>query len=272
MPLDALGLALAAALLHAVWNALLRGSRDVEAATAAALGLAIVLFAPVAAVTWNVHAAALPYVAASGVLETVYFFLLVAAYRQRELSVVYPIARGSAPVLVLAGSAVVLGRAVSAGQVAGVTLVTAGVLLVRGISRRAEGVPIGLAIGLCIAAYTLVDKTGIRHASALPYLEVTMLPSATIACGWLVARRGLGALRGQLGLPTLAAAIGTFGAYALVLAALRLASAPAVAAVRETSVVVAAILAAAFLHERVTAQRLGGAVVVAGGVALLALS
>jgi drug/metabolite transporter (DMT)-like permease len=272
VPLDALGFALAAAVLHAGWNVLLRGSRDVEATTAAALGIAIVLFAPVAALTWNVHAAAWPYIAASGALETVYFFLLIAAYRKRELSVVYPIARGSAPVLVLAGSAVVLGRSVSASQVAGVLMVAAGVVLVRGLSRRADGIPIALAIGICIAAYTLVDKNGIRHAAALPYLEMSMTPSAVLSCGWVVARRGAGVLRRELRWRTVIAGVASFVAYVLVLAALRLASAPEVAAVRETGVVVAALLAAVFLHERVTPQRLGGAVVVAGGVALLALS
>ena len=272
MPLDALGLALAAAVLHAGWNVLLRGARDVEATTAATLGLAVVLFAPVAAATWDVHAAAWPYMAASAVLETVYFFVLVAAYRQRELSVVYPVARGSAPVLVLLGSVVVLGHSVSGGQVAGITLVAAGVLLVRGLARGAEGVAIGLTIGLCIAAYTLVDKDGVRHAAPLPYLEVVMTPSALTACAWLVARRGVPVLRAQFGRVTFAAAVGSFGAYALVLAALKLASAPSVAAVRETSVIVAALLAAAFLHEQVTPLRLAGTAAVAGGVALLALS
>ena len=230
------------------------------------------LFAPVAALTWNVHLAAWPYMAGSAALETVYFFLVVAAYRRRELSVVYPIARGSAPALVLLGSAVVLGRGVSGGETAGVLLVVAGVLLVRGLARRAEGLGVGLAIGCCIAAYTLVDKEGLRHASPLPYLEVVMTPSAVIACGWLVTRRGAAVLRAQASWSTVAAAVGTFGAYALVLAALRLAPAPAVAAVRETGVVIAALLAAAFLHERVTPQRLAGAAAVAGGVALVALS
>jgi drug/metabolite transporter (DMT)-like permease len=272
VPLDALGLALAAAVLHAGWNVLLRGSRDVEARTAAALGIAVVVFAPVAVLTWNVRAAAWPYVAASGALETVYFFLLIAAYRKRELSVVYPIARGSAPVLVLAGSALVLGRSVSASQVAGVMMVAAGVVLVRGLSRRADGMPIAVAIGICIAAYTLVDKDGIRHAASLPYLELTMTPSAVLSCGWLVARRGTGALRRQLSRTTAIAGIGSFVAYVLVLTALRLAPAPAVAAVRETGVVFAALLAAVFLREHVTPVRLGGAAVVAGGVALLALS
>ena len=131
---------------------------------------------------------------------------------------------------------------------------------------------IGGAIGVAIASYTLVDKDGIRYAAALPYLELVLLPLALVALPTVYARRGGAALRAQLDPATLAAAVGSFGAYALFLVALRLARAPAVAAVRETSVVVAAGLAAIFLRERVTAERLAGAAAVAGGVALLALS
>src|SRR5579862_6107523 len=189
VPLDAFGLALAAAVLHAGWNVLLRGARDVQAATAATLGLGLVLFAPVAVATWHVHAAAWPYIAASSALETAYFFLLVGAYRLRELSVVYPVARGSAPVLVLLGSAVVLGRSVSAGEAAGVCLVAAGVLLVRGLAHGASGIAAGLAIGVTIAAYTLVDKDGVKHASPLPYLELVLVLPAVASVAYVVARR-----------------------------------------------------------------------------------
>src|SRR5947207_4460632 len=194
MPLDALGLALAAAVLHAGWNVLLRGSEDVEARTTAVLVVSVLLFAPAAAATWSVHAAAAPYVAASAALEALYFVLLVAAYRRRELSVVYPIARGSAPVLVLVGSALVLGRSVSAVQAAGVCLVAAGVVLVRGMRHGAAGVAVGLAIGCAIASYTLVAKDGLRHASPLPYLELVLAPVAAAALPSPVLRRGIPAL------------------------------------------------------------------------------
>jgi drug/metabolite transporter (DMT)-like permease len=97
-----------------------------------------------------------------------------------------------------------------------------------------------------------------------------LAPVAAAALALLVLRRGVAPLRAQLSAPTLVAAAGSFGAYLLFLFALRLAAAPAVAAVRETSVVVAALLAAAFLRERVTWVRLAGAAAVAGGVALLA--
>jgi drug/metabolite transporter (DMT)-like permease len=272
VPAAALGLALAAAVLHASWNVLLRTAEDVEARTAVVLGLSVLIFLPVAATTWSVSGAAAPYIAASAVCEGFYFVLLVAAYRRRELSVVYPVARGSAPVLVLLGSAVVLGRPVSVGEAGGVCLVAAGVLLVRGLRRGAEGIAVGLAIGCAIASYTLVDKDGIRHAAAIPYLELVLAPLALLALPAVAARRGWPALRAELRPQTVLAATGSFGAYVLFLAALRLAAAPAVAAVRETSVVLAAALAAVFLRERVGLERLAGAAAVAGGVALVALS
>ena len=271
MPPSALALVLAAAVLHAGWNVFLRGSDDVEARTAVVLALSIVLFAPAAAATWSVSWAVAPYVAASAALEGVYFALLVAAYRRRDLSVVYPVARGSAPLLVLLGTAIVLGRHVSAGAATGVCLVALGVVLVRGIRRGAEGVLVALAIGCAIAGYTLVDKDGLRHAAALPYLELVLAPVALAAVPIVAIRRGAAALRAELRPATAVTAVASFGAYALVLAALRLAPAPDVAAVRETSVILAAFLAAAFLHERVGPERLAGAVAVAGGVALIAL-
>jgi drug/metabolite transporter (DMT)-like permease len=272
VPAEALAFALAAAVLHAVWNVVLRGSEDVETRTVAVLALSLLLYAPVAAATWSVSWAVAPYVAASAAFEGVYFALLVAAYRRRELSVVYPVARGSAPLLVLLGTALVLGRHIGAGAAVGVCLVAVGVVLVRGVTRRAEGVLVALAIGCAIAGYTLVDKEGLRHAAPLPYLELVMAPVVLVGLPVVAARRGVGALRAGLGPGAVATAAASFGAYALVLAALRLAPAPDVAAVRETSVVIAALLAGSFLRERVSAERLAGAVAVAGGVALIALS
>ena len=268
MPVEALSLALAAAFLHAGWNVLLRGSADVAGRTVAVLCVSVVVFAPVAAATWRVDAAAVPYIAASAALEALYFVMLIAAYRRRELSVVYPVARGSAPALVLAGTALVLGRSVPAADIAGVLLVAVGVVLVRGFRRGAEGIGVGLAIGVAIASYTLVDKEGLRHAAPIPYLELVLVPVAIASLLW----RGVAPLREQASWSTLGAALGSFGAYVLFLFALRLTAAPGVAAVRETSVVIAAILAAVFLRERVTWLRFGGAAAVAGGVAILAVS
>jgi drug/metabolite transporter (DMT)-like permease len=260
LPLEALLLALAAAFLHAAWNVLLRGSADVAARTVAVLCVSVVLFAPAAIATWRVDSAAIPFILASAVLEGIYFLLLIAAYRRRELSVVYPVARGAAPAFVLLGT-----FHATAAQAAGVLLVSVGVMFVRGLRRGAEGVVIGLTIAVFIAAYPLVDKHGLRHAAPIPYLELVLVPPAIVGFLWRPR-----ALREQRSWSTLVAGVGSFGAYLLFLFALRLTAAPGVAAVRETSVVIGAALAAVFLKEQVTWVRFAGAAAVAGGVALLA--
>jgi drug/metabolite transporter (DMT)-like permease len=274
VPATALGLALAAACVHALWNLLLARARDPEAATAVALVVSIVAFAPVAALTWDAEADVWPFTIGTGALQLVYFVLLAAAYRRSSLSLVYPVARGVAPVLVLVAGVVILGKTTSLGQAVGVVLVGGGVLLVRGVGRRAEagGIAFGLAIATCIAAYTLVDKRGIRHAAPITYLELSMIAPALLYAGAIARIKGREALRVAFGPATVVAGLATFSAYALVLAALQRASAASVAAVRETSVVLTAVLAAAVLREHVGPGRLAGAGLVAGGVALLSLT
>lgn len=273
MPATALGLALAAACVHALWNILLARAPNVEAATAVAVVVAEVVFLPVAIVLWDARRAVIPYVVASAALQLLYFALLPTAYRLAELSVVYPIARGTAPVVVLLVGVVALGRATSAGQVVGVCLVAVGVLLVRGFRRVSGlGVPLGLLIACVIATYTLVDKTGVTHAGAVPYLELTMIGPSVIYSSSVAYVQGFGALRNAWGPATVVAGICTFGAYALVLLALQRAAAAPVAAVRETSVVIAALLARRVLRETVSTTRIAGAVAVATGIALLSLT
>jgi len=273
MPASALGLALAAACVHALWNILLARAKDIEAATAVAVVVAEIVFLPVAVVVWHVHRAAVPFIVASAALQLLYFTLLPTAYRLAELSVVYPIARGTAPVLVLVVGVVALGHATSVGQVLGVCLVGLGVLLVRGVGRTpGHGVPLGLVIACVIAAYTLVDKDGVKHAGAVPYLELTMLGPCLIYSSAVARAKGFGALRNAWGPATVVAGIATFGAYALVLLALQRAAAAPVAAVRETSVVIAALLARRVLRETVGMPRIAGAAAVAGGIALLSLT
>ena len=266
MPTSALALALSAACLHAVWNLLLARAGDIAAATAVAVVTAEVVFAPLVVWRWDARWSVWPYVVASGALEAAYFALLAAAYRRAPLSVVYPVARGGAPVLVLRVGAAALGRATSWTQAVGVLVVAAGIVLVRGFaSADARGIGFGLAIASCIAAYTLVDKSGIRHAGPLAYLELAMI-GPTLAALATQRKR----IRGAIGVPAVAAGVASFLAYVLVLAALQRASAASVAAVRETSVVIATVLAALVLRERVTPLRLGGSALVVAGIAVLA--
>jgi drug/metabolite transporter (DMT)-like permease len=272
MPTSALLLALAAAFVHALWNVLLARAPDIEAATAVALITAELVFAPVTALTWSAEQSVWPFLVVTGALQLAYFALLATAYRLAPLSVVYPIARGGAPVLVLLFGVVLLGRAASTTQVAAVLFVVVGILLVRGFGGAdPRGVAFGLVIASCIAAYTLVDKSGIAHAEPITYLELSMLAPTVIYAAAVARVKGVAAVRAAVGPSTILAGVCTFGAYALVLAALQRAPAASVAAVRETSVVIATLLAAAMLKERVPPSRLVGAVAVVAGIALLAL-
>jgi drug/metabolite transporter (DMT)-like permease len=271
VPTSAFLLALAAAFVHALWNLLLARARDPEAAGAVALVTAVVVFAPVLVLAWELESEAWPYIAASSVLELVYFALLGAAYRRAEVSVVYPLARGVAPVLVLVVGVLALGAETTAVQALGVCLVGAGVLLVRGLRRPSDwtGVLFGLAIACSIAAYTLVDDEGIRFANAITYLELTLVVPAIGYASGLAWIKGGAALRAEVNVSAFVAGVGMWVAYVLVLAALARAEAAPVAAVRETSIVIATVGAALVLHERVGPSRLAGAVLVAVGVALL---
>jgi drug/metabolite transporter (DMT)-like permease len=272
VPEEALALALVAACLHAFWNLVVAAARDAEAMTAVALVVSVLVFAPVAAASWEMSAAAVPYAAASSALHLAYFALLAAAYRRADLSLVYPLARGLGPVLVLVVSLVVLDADLSTGESLGVVLVAAGVLLVARLRLRGDrdGILLSLGVAGCIAAYTLVDKEGMRHAAPVSYLEVALAAPAASYAAAVAASRGRGALRAALGARAAVAGMAMFGAYALVLAALSIAPAAPVAAVRETSIVIATALATVLLRERVGALRLAGGVLVAGGVITLA--
>jgi drug/metabolite transporter (DMT)-like permease len=276
----ALGLALGAAVVHALWNVLLAREEDVEAATPVALAAGIVVLTPFALARWHVGADAWPYVAASVAFELAYFWLLARAYATGEVGFVYPVARGVAPVLVLIAGAAALGAVPTAAGAAGVISICIGVLLVRPPRRdapdtvEASGAGGGgwrvwclpLAVAAAIAGYTLVDDRGVEHAGALTYLWLVLAPVAVVQ---LVAVRA----RARAALTGGAVAVGVsmVAAYGLTLAALDLAAAGPVAAVRESSVVVAVGIAALLLGEGLTGRRLGGAVLVAAGVAAIGL-
>jgi drug/metabolite transporter (DMT)-like permease len=272
----ALGLALGAALLHAGWNVLLAGARDVAAATAGVLVYGALLLTPPAIAAGDLSSTALPFIAASAVLELAYFLLLARAYAGGELSVVYPVARGVAPALVLVVAATAgLGEGVGVLGAGGVLLVVLGVLLVAkrpgfapsqgAKSGRLRDLGFGLAIAAVIAAYTLVDAEGVERAEPVAYLALVVAPCALLYPAVVGVRPDLGA-RSAL------TAAATFGAFLMVLAAFRLAPAAPVAAVRESSVVIAALLAAVFLKERLSASKLAGTLAVLAGVTAIAYS
>nr|WP_301539742.1 EamA family transporter [Nocardioides sp. zg-DK7169] len=271
-------MALAAALVHAVWNQVLAGSANPAARSAVGMLVACVVAVPLAVPGWRWEPEVWPLAAASAACELAYFVALSAAYRVAPLGVVYPVARGSAPVLVLLVGWLTLGQAVAWYAAVGVALVVAGVLLVRGPGRdvRLRHVLLAVGIGACIAAYTLLDSLALEHASPVALLVVVLGATALVQAGAIASRTGVGTLldatlRGPDAWRTLVAGFGILGAYGLVLLALTESPAAPVAAVRETSVVMVVLLLALTGRERLTATRLAGAGAVAAGVALVVL-
>src|SRR4051812_28109306 len=138
MPTSALALALAAAFVHAAWNLLLSGSEDTHSATAVAVAAGALVWAPVSAVVWRLDGSAWPYLAASSGLELLYLVLLASAYAVAAMGFVYPIARGSAPVLVLVVGAIADAARPSVAATLGVIVVACGIVLVRGLRTAAR--------------------------------------------------------------------------------------------------------------------------------------
>jgi drug/metabolite transporter (DMT)-like permease len=144
------------------------------------------------------------------------------------------------------------------------------VLLVRGLrgAARTSDVLLALAVAGSIAAYTLVDKAGVQFADPIAYVTLILIAPAIITV-LAVERRGRGRVRAAVAPLTLTGGVASIAAYGLVLAALRVAPAASVAAIREVSVVIATALAAILLHERVERSRWLGSVVVVAGIALV---
>lgn len=262
MTAGALVLVLASSVLHAGWNALVAGAKDTHATAAVAMLTGVAVFTIPAALTWRVEADAWPYIGASAVLELAYFALLAAVYARADFSFAYPVARGAAPVIVLLISTIALGADLSALAVVGVLAVTGGVLLVRGVGTHTpDALSLGLALGVgaCIAGYTLVDDHGVEYAAPIPYF-VLVLGLSAIPYALVV---GSARLKRAVDRRSLPAGAGMAGAYILVLAALERAPAAPVAALRETSV----LLAGAGGGKR----RLAGSALVALGIAAVVL-
>ena len=219
----------------------------------------------------------------SGLLEVTYLWLLAAAYRRGELSAVYPIARGSAPLLAVIAGLVLLHERLTGLQFVGVGLLLAGILAVTLSQAGGRATIPALLTGVAIASYTAVDRIGVRLSTPWLYgwlLIVLMLAGISIST-WIVARLTAGRRPTVERLPSgpvlsraQATLIGVFmwGGYLLVLWALSLAPLSVVAPVRETGVVGVAIWGVWRLRERTGVPlKIAGAVATLAGVALLAI-
>lgn len=270
-------LLLASAVLHAGWNALLKSGADRLRAiammgafsAAAALPIALLIPAPARA-SW-------PLLALSAALQIAYCVFLVRAYRTADLGQVYPIARGSSPLLVALGAALVAGEHLDGLALGGVALVSAGILALATGRGRVDGASLraALATGAFIAAYTVADGVGARASEApLSYAAwLFVLQGAPMPLVY-VALRGPDrfALSGSDAAKAAAAAVASSAAYGAVVWALAKSPMGATSALRETSVLFAALLGRLFLGERLGPARVAACAAIAAGAACLALA
>ncbi len=265
---------LASAGVHAIWNALIKGRGDpLTASTGLALswalggGMLLPWIAPPAPAAW-------PWLAASLVVHVGYLSALVVAYRRGDLSVVYPLMRGTPPIAVLGVSSVVLAEPLAPGAGLGAALVIGGVIvLTRGLPSRAVLLPTAIAAA-CIATYTVLDGLGVRASGATAsYLAWLMtLQGACFAAGALaIGRRPLLQAAARRWRTGLASGILSSGGYLVALWAMTQAPIAPVAALRETSVVFAALLGACVLGEPFGVRRGIAVALVAAGAAALRL-
>ena len=303
MPTLAIALVLVAAVLHAGWNVLLKTSGDTltTAVRLQAIGTAVLV--PIGIVAWlangmpAVPAAAIWLAVVSGALEATYFVLLASAYRRGPLSLVYPLARGSAPLLAVAIGIVLLGERLVPLAMAGVACLLVGIVLVArpwqalraaGAAQRGA-VGFALATGASIAAYSAVDRLGVRETEPWIYGSILAVVSTILTASAVIGGRRLGLLAPVPPLETGAprdrvgglardamAGVLSLGAYLLVLFAYAIAPLATVAPLRESGIVLAAAWGAIRLREaagrRDAGTRIAAAGLVVVGAVLLAVA
>jgi drug/metabolite transporter (DMT)-like permease len=281
----ALALVLTAALLHATWNLAAKGvTGDRVAFIWLYVVTTVVCWGPVALV-WVVARGEHPGwrwvvgAAVTAVLHIGYQLVLQRGYAEGDLNLVYPLARGSGPLLTFVVAVAVLGQRPGAVAAAGVLAIVAGVLLIalgRGRHGVRAGVAWGLLTGATIASYTLWDNFSVNHLDVppLPYFvlgTVLQLPWLALLMAGRRERQPVAEVWRTARGPVLTVGVLSPLAYILVLRALQLAPVALVAPARETSIVVGAVFGWLVLHEPRPARRLVGAVVVLAGIALIAV-
>jgi phosphonate utilization associated putative membrane protein len=268
---------LCAALMHASWNAMVKSSTDKAFDTALIHLLGSVVAIPLVALAGWPERPAWPFIATSIFIHIGYYTALTGAYKHGDLGLTYPLMRGTAPLLVALSASFTLGETLSPLSWAGVLGISAGVLTL-GLSPHAFAAPkavqFALVNAIIIATYTVVDALGVRAGgNAIQYVTALFLldgwPFALIV---FLRRRSevLPYVRKRWPLALLGA-IASLGSYGIALWAMTRAPVATVAALRETSVLFAALLGVWFLKEVFTTRRLIGTCAIVGGVMALRL-
>lgn len=276
--LHVLALVLLAAFAHAAWNAWLKQSSP-DFVGLAAISIGWLIFGTIGILYVGLPALShWPYLLLTTAVHTIYAALLVSAYRHGELSLTYPVARGSAPVIVALAAPFLLHEYIADADIAAVALIVSGILVI-GLAGGADfhnrhAIFLSLATGVAIAAYTMIDAAGARSGPA-PHTYTAWLFVLAATAQLFVSRIVHGKETLLLLKPRLrrGVAVGILSAvaYAIVLWAMTVAPAALVAAVRETSILFAALIGWGLLGEKITRLRCIGVILTLLGLVLVRL-
>ena len=263
-----------AAVLHAGWNAALRGGSDrLWSMTLMMIAVTCITAITAAFVPWP-NAASWPYVFASAVIHTGYNLSLVRTYSSGDLGQTYPVSRGSSPVLVALGAAAFAHETIGVVAAIGIALVSGGILSLafQGRKVRSDFLPAAFTTGVLIGAYTVVDGIGVRlSGNSLAYAtSMFLLWSVTMPPIYYAMRGRPPAYTGTQTSMALTGGVVSILAYGIVIWAMQYGAMGVVSALRETSVVYAAIIGRFFLKEKLTARRIVSCLAIALGAACLA--
>ncbi len=282
MPIAAIFLLLLSATLHALWNLLLKKSEEKYIA----MGWQVILSGVFAFIlllfTGFPPRSMWLFAMVSMILEAVYFILLSNAYSDHDFSLVYPIARGTAPAFLMVWSILFLHETLTPGGILGIGMIVAGMVIIgatsllqnRGSRLHLKGVLVALSVALIISLYTLIDGTAVKNGPPLPYALTMFMLVPFITTTYNLRRFGwkhFAAAWNGPRLPLLLAAVLGVVAYLLALIAYTFAPLSYSGSIREVSVVIGAFLGWRFLNEQMGGRRVLGAAVIFAGILTIAL-
>jgi len=284
VPLSALGLLLAASLMHTIWNLLVKRAKEKQVFIWCSLLVGTIIFSPLLLTSSLFLVSMWPYLLSSALVEAIYYITLIHAYENGDFSLVYPMARGAAPAFLLLWTTLFLGERPRFFGLLGITLLVFGLIMVGGKTwwnlRMTSGfsksaLVLALGVACCISVYTAIDGAAVHHVSPLPYTVLVIALTVLFITPTVVMRYGNTAIVDELRTNWIGITlVGLFTllAYILALKAYTIARVSYAGSVREISVVLAAFVGWRWLRESFGKIRLTGAMFIFAGILVIAFA
>ncbi len=284
MSLTALGLLLAAAMMHTTWNLLVKRAKEKQVFIWCSLIVGTIIFSPLLLTSPLLLVTTWPYLISSALVEAIYYITLIRAYENGDFSLVYPMARGAAPAFLLIWATFFLGERPRFFGLIGIALLVFGLIIVGGKTwwtlRKTSGfsksaLALALGVACCISIYTAIDGAAVHHVSPLPYTVLVIALAALFITPAVVKRYGNDAIANEWRanwLRITLVGLFTLLAYMLALKAYTIARVSYAGSVREISVVFAAFVGWRWLGESFGAIRLVGAMFIFAGILVIAFA